>query len=208
VKRSSRRTIALPTPEKLKNAALFYLSRYAASASSLRRVLRNRLRRAAMAHPDFAADRERQAELRDVIERIIATHEKTGAVNDAAYAEMKVAGLRRSGRSGRFIRQKLAERGIAAALAQSALSEHDGDADGEEAEIKAALACAKRRRLGPFRKKAKEAGKGRTGDKENREEDMKNARKDFATLARAGFSAAIIRKILKASADDGAEGWE
>jgi regulatory protein len=207
LRRSSRRTIALPTPEKLKNAALFYLSRYAASAASLRRVLLGRLRRAAMAHPDFAADRERQAELRDVIERIIATHEKTGAVNDAAYAEMKVAGLRRSGRSRRFIRQKLAERGIAAALAQSALSQHDGDAeeDGEEAEIRAALALTKRRRLGPFRKKAQEAG-GKTRDKGNREEDMKNARKDFAALARAGFSAAIIRKILKASADDLPEG--
>jgi SOS response regulatory protein OraA/RecX len=58
-----RRTFKKPTPERLANAALYYLSRYAASEASLRRVLENRVRRAAMRDEAFAADREAQAAL-------------------------------------------------------------------------------------------------------------------------------------------------
>ena len=191
---SKRRTVKKPTPERLKNIALYYLSRYAASEASLRRVLQNRLRRAAMALPDFAADHVKQAELRNVIEEIIAAHKKTGAVNDTAIAEMKVASLRRSGKSERFIKQKLAVGGLKKVTVAKALDEHDGEAAGEEAELKAALAFCKRRRLGRFRPKDRE-----------KESD---AKKDFGALARAGYSSGIIRKILNTSAEDMPDMWE
>jgi len=188
MRQNSRRSVKIPNPERLRNVALYYLSRYAASENSLRRVLQNRLRRAALAHPDFAADLKLQGDLRETIEQIIASHVKTGAVNDAFLADVKVASLRRGGKSTRFIRQKLAERGLGKDHVARALQQHDGDEGDEEADLKAALAHAKKRRLGPFRT--------RDADKEGIHQ------KDFANLARAGFSANVIRKILKSSGDE------
>ena len=192
-KKLSRRAVKIPNEERLKNAALFYLSRYAASEASLRRVLQNRLRRAAMAHPDFAADTEKQATLRAAIETIIIAHKKTGAVNDTAVADMKVAGLRRAGKSEKFIRQKLGARGLAGGIVAHALREHDGD-NSEEADKAAAIALCRKRRLGPFRPA-------------HRRKDS-DGKKDFGTLARAGFKTSIIRDILGRSFDeDLGEGW-
>lgn len=177
----SRSAVKIPTAERLKNVALFYLSRYAASEASLRRVLENRIRRAKMAHPDFASDDKKQTELRAAIETIIASHKKTGAVNDAVIADMKVASLRRSGKSEKFIRQKLGLGGLKKDIIAHAISQHDGE-DREEAELNAARALCKKRRIGQFR------------PKERPSKDA--AQKDFGVLARAGFSSTTIRKVL------------
>ena len=189
-----RRVLKMPTPERLRNIALYYLSRYAASEASLRRVLTNRLRRAQMALPDFAADTAKQTALRDEIERIIEAHTKTGAVNDTAIADMKVASLRRSGKSGRFIQQKLAAHGLKKDNVARALEEHDGAEAGEEAEMKAALALCKKRRIGSFRP----IDKRKEGD----------SKKDFGALARAGYSSALIRSLLKTSKNDELGSWD
>lgn len=188
-----RRAIKIPTPERLKNIALYYLSRYAASEASLRRVLQNRVRRAQMAHTEFAQDEKKQIEIRAAIESIIEAHKKTGAVNDAVIADMKVASLRRSGKSERFIQQKLSLKGLQKKTIARALGEHDGE-DTAAAEMKAAMALCKKRRIGPFR----------PADRQKPE----NAKKDFAVLARAGFSSTIIRKALNVSLDETPEAWE
>ena len=187
------KTISVPTPTSLANAALFYLSRYAASEASLRRVLSNKLRNAARAHPDFAADPTRQAELRAAIEEIIATHRRTGAVNDAAYAETKAVSLRRAGRSRRFIAQKLGQAaGVAEDLVTAALVRADEDSPSDAAaELAAARHVARRRRLGSFREKPSA--------------DPARFRKDLAALARAGFSLATARQALDHPPDDGDE---
>jgi regulatory protein len=180
----------IPTPKNLANVALHYLGRYSASEASLRRVLQNRIRRAAMDNPDFSADKERMMLLRSAIETIIETHKKTGALNDAAFAETKINSLRRAGRSRRAIEQKLAVKGVKHDVVAAALAQNDDGAEPEAVEFKAALALARRRRLGPFRKTPV---------------DDDRRRKDFATLARAGFSSAIARRVLQAEAP---EDWE
>lgn len=74
------------------------------------------------------------------------------------------------------------------------MTRYDGENDGEGAEKKAALAFARKRRLGPYR---------------NREKDKDGIRqKDFAVLARAGFGMNIIRAILNVSSDEEMESWE
>ncbi|MDE1900411.1 MAG: regulatory protein RecX [Alphaproteobacteria bacterium] len=177
----------IPTPQNLSNVALHYLERYAASEASLRRVLTNRIRRAAMQHPDFAADEGRQQELRSAIETIIALHKRTGILNDTAFAEMRVHSLRRQGRSRRVIEQKLMTKGVARDTIKAALAGHDDDADPREIERQAALTLARRRKWGPFRKKPV---------------DVEARRKDFAALARAGFSADIVRAVLDYDFED------
>jgi regulatory protein len=179
-KQFSPKKFPIPTPQSLANIALYYLARFAATEAGLRRVLENRLRRAAMSHPDFAADHARQALLKQEIDKIIAAHRATGAVNDAAYADMKVGSLRRSGRSQRIITQKLKQKGVADSVIATAL-QPDADQDAAELELQAALRLAKRRRLGPFRT---------TPTTDDRR------RKDIAAMARAGFAFAVIKQVL------------
>jgi len=182
-----RRAYRKPTPERLANAALYYLSRYAASEGSLRRVLENKLRRAAMQDADFAADSEAQAALKQAIEAIIETHKRTGVLNDAAYAEMKVHSLRRAGRSARVITQKLSQKGVKADLIDRALIPEDGS-DSAHAELRAAQAFAKRRALGPYRKPSMTVLEAQA--------ETKRKIKEVTTLARAGFSFDVAKKVL------------
>ncbi|MGJ3264199.1 MAG: RecX family transcriptional regulator [Salinarimonas sp.] len=168
------------TPAVLDRMALAYLERFASSAQNLRRVLARKV--------------ERRCRLREeapeaalgLVEEAVARAVRGGLVDDAAYAQGRVASLRRRGGSRRAIAARLAAKGVPsgtidAALAQDAEArvEHDPDADPE---MEAAMALARRRRLGPFRTS------GRT---ENRERDL-------ARLARAGFSYGVARAVVDA----------
>ena len=186
--RTKNCTFSKPTPTRLANAALFYLSRYAASEASLRRVLNNKIRRASMMDKDFADDKESKKNLFEEIEIIIAKHKKTGAINDKSYAEMKVASLRRSGKSARYITQSLRQKGVDSDLIERALVPEE-DENPQDVERAAAVKLARRRRLGPFRK----AGVG---------DDPKLRTKEFATLVRAGFSFDVAKKVLGAEPEE------
>ena len=177
----------IPTPQSLANVALHYLGCYAASEASLRRVLTNRLRRAAMQHPEFTATSETYLGLLQTIEKIIEGHKRTGALNDVVFAETKVNSLRRQGRSQRIIQQKLSAKGINGEIVIAALAQNADGAEPDDVELKAALALARRRKLGAFRLIPAD-------------EDRK--RKDFAALARAGFSSSIAKRALQAEAPE------
>ncbi len=182
----NNRVRPIPTPEKLAAIALHYLAKYAASEASLRRVLQNRLYRATLQHPDFADDRERQAELETAIEAIIEKHRRLGSLNDALYAETKVRSLRRAGRSARLISQKLVGHGIDKSLIKGAIETVDEDQSPDAAEFAAATALARKRKLGPFR----------TTDITDAMARRKIEQKEVGTLARAGFSMHVIRRVL------------
>lgn len=181
-----------PTPESLDGGALYYLERYAASEASLRRVLRGKIARYAMADPAFAADAPARAALEEAAETVIAKYKKLGAINDTAYAEMKVGSMRRAGKSARLIAQSLAQKGVKSDEVARALETHDSE-QGQEAEKKAALALAKKRGLGPFRRNRAAAGEI---------EDPKVRAKAIAAFARAGFSFSIAKDILGYGPED------
>lgn len=187
---TKRRKPKKPTPERLGNVALSYLSRYASSEASLRRVLENRVRRYAMKDEAFAADRATWEVLSKAIEDIVEKHKRLGVLNDKAYAEMKVAGLRRSGGSARRIAQKLAQKGVKKEIVEDALVPEEGEI--EDAEMKAARAFARKRCLGPFKRGGKT-------------EDRGVRAKEIAAMARAGFSYDVAREILGALPE---EAWE
>jgi regulatory protein len=164
----------------LDRMALAYLERYASSAENLRRVLARKVERRCRLREE---DPEAALAL---VEEAVARAVASGLVDDAAYAEARVASLRRRGGSRRAIAAKLAAKGVdaetvGAALARDAQAriEDDPEADPER---EAARALAKRRRLGPFRA---------AGRAENRE-------KDIARLARAGFPYGVARDVIDA----------
>ena len=158
----------------LEQAAFAYLERYASSAENLRRVLMRRIERAARAE---AITRE---EGRARIDALIAQLEANRLLDDKQYAEARARSLSRQGRSSARIAQRLAAKGVNAEAAKAAVGAviEDGHSD-----LRAALALARRRRLGPFRAKA----------------DRKERRgRDMAVLGRAGFSFEIARKVIDA----------
>ncbi len=190
--RSPRRPLKKPTPERLANIALYYLARYAATESSLRRVLENRVRRAAMQDATFAVDREAQDALAQAIDRLVEQHKASGVINDEAFAAMKVGSLRRAGRSARRITQTLAVKGIKVEATQRALDSYEQD-EGDDQEMKAAIQFAKKKKMGRFAPPPPPATESALV--------AKRKNKEVAVMARAGFSFDVIRKVLNADID-------
>lgn len=174
-KRGPRRMNA----ERLHNIALAHLARFATSRANLERVLTRRVARACAHHGEDPAPFA--AEITALLDRLAGA----GLLDDMAYAQGRAGSLRRKGDSARQIAAKLAAKGVPAALAKDALEAVDDEA-GPGAELRAARALARRRRLGPFRKGGGEAERAR----------------DLAALARAGFTYEIARKALERESED------
>lgn len=165
------------TAKSLENGAFFYLERFASSRENLRRVLMRRVERSVRHH---GTDREEGAQF---IEEILVKLERLGLLDDAAYAEMRVRGLRRRGSSARAVRANLMRKGLDGATIDTALSEEEDEAETGDPELTAAITLARKRRIGPFR------------DEEAR---PANREKDLAALARAGFSYDMARTVIEA----------
>jgi regulatory protein len=167
----------------MRNSALHYLARYTPTSAQLRRVMLRRIGRSLDHH---GGDR---SEATDLLEALIVQLTESGYLDDPRYAQARASDLHRRGTSLRGIRAKLYAKGlpeeqIAAALVL--LSEDD-----EDPELTAAIAYARRRRLGPFRRE----GEG----------DLARRRKEFGALARAGFPSGIARRIIEANSEDDLE---
>jgi regulatory protein len=167
------------TSENLETQALHYLARFASSAANLRRVLKQKVDRSAR---DHGTDREAGLA---AVERLIERFAEAGIIDDARFAEGRAQSLFRRGTSRRATVAKLNEKGVGQDQIATAL-----DSLGElaaEPELAAAVAYAKRRRLGPFR-----AADDRAGRRD----------KDMAALARAGFGIDVARRVLDAEDEE------
>ncbi|MBW6400789.1 RecX family transcriptional regulator [Roseomonas sp. HJA6] len=168
-----------PTEARLREIALAHLARFAATEVALRRVLERRVDRWARAaeaegqpheQVSMAAARARTAAV-EVAKAMVTA----GAVDDAAFAESRARRLARAGRSRRAIAAHLSAKGVDAETAATALPEDP------EAELNAALAYCRRRRIGPFARV---------------EADVEARRKALAALARGGFAQPVARRAL------------
>ena len=172
--RPERRKPRKATAQSLRNAALFYLQRYATSAENLRRVLMRRVERAAIAH---GSDVQEGAEF---VNEIIIRYRETGLLDDLVYAKAQTQSLRRRGNSLRTIRARLQAKGVAREDIELAFAELDLSVT--DADLSAAVIIARRRRLGPWRLS-----------------DRADSRmRDLATLARRGFSYAVSKQVIDA----------
>jgi regulatory protein len=170
---------SLLTQQKLERQALHYLERFSASEESLRRVLKRKIALNQRHHPTLDI-----ALATGWAENLLIRFRQAGVINDVTYAEGRISTLRRRGESTRMIRERLRSKGVTGSLIDTALGDHAADMGGAAAaELAAAVAFARRRRLGPFR--------------DNHQRDSAQQR-DFAILARAGFSAALARTIMDA----------
>ena len=171
-----------PDEASLREAALRYLARYAATRDSVRRVLLRRIDRWAAGLPDRDAAVEAIGAVRGLVDRVVDRLVELGALNDTAFAETRGLGLLRAGVSRRGAVARLAAKGIAPDQALAVLPED------QESELAAALVLTRKRRIGPFRT-------GTTPDAAGR-------RKEFGILARAGFPGGIARLALAMDAEE------
>jgi regulatory protein len=165
-------------PDRLEGWALDYLERYASSAENLRRVLLQRARR----HGASAGEQLRRTAA--LIDALLARFAAAGLIDDAAYAAGRALSLHRRGHSRRAIEARLAQKGVAAAVAATALAGL-AEAAGADPDLAAACAFARRRRLGPYRRAPADPAHER------------------AAFARAGFGRAVTEAVL-ACADEAA----
>lgn len=164
------------TRQQLEQAALGYLNRFDVSSSKLRQYLATRVKKA-------GGHEEAQAWIEALIERYLGN----GLLDDARYARNLATQLTARGKSTRAISQKLRTRGVPGDVAEELMTTRRQEQPG--AELEAALAYVRKRRLGPYRSAEKRA---------------EYRHKDLASLARQGFSFDIARRALGpgASTDD------
>lgn len=196
---SAKPTPAKPIPAKpataarLERVALHYLERYAASEAMVRQVLLRRVDRA------VAAGLTEVEAGRAAVVDVIAKLHRLGYLNDAAFARMRAASLSRRGKSPRAVRETLRQKGVDPDMIEDALGDLAQDAGGDDAAsgesalaLAAAIALARRRRLGPFR--APSLNPHTEGGRQETPEQRRT--RDLAALARAGFPFDIARQVI------------
>jgi regulatory protein len=161
----------------LENAALHYLGRYASTAANLRRVMRRKIQRSAKAHE------QNPDEFIAIVEDMITRYIRSGLINDEVFTRARVESLRRSGASRKTIAVKLQMKGVESDMA----TEHAKGS--EDDEIAAAHVFARKKQLGPYRKKTPHDIK-------------KEQAKDIGKMARAGYSYEVIKSVLSGINDD------
>ncbi|WP_010234058.1 MULTISPECIES: regulatory protein RecX [Citromicrobium] len=158
----------------LRDLALGYAGRYATTAARLKHYLQRKLRQRGWAGDD-------EPDLDELVERLV----ELGYVNDEVFAEVRTRDLLRRGYGARRVSQALHHAGVDT---ESLEGVEPSEAEGRAA----ALAFARRRRLGPF------------GERPN---DPKGREKQLAALVRAGHDFDTARALIDAASEQEAEEW-
>ncbi len=164
---------------RLRARALRHLGRYATHRARLEALLLRWGRR-------LGACREPDAELRRIARALVAEFAAAGYLDDRAFAEARARRWLARGVPPARIRRRLLDLGLDAATVAGVMADLAGtgeeeDGGEEAAELAAARAYVRRRRLGPHRPPAERAAM---------------RARDLAALARAGFSYRVARRVL------------
>lgn len=173
-------------PAYLERAALYYLERYSSSSANLRNVLKRKVLKRSFGSEDGPPP-EAAAWIDALIEKLI----RLKLLDDEAYAAGRTRRLYAEGKSLGRIKQTLAAKGIRGEAAEAALDSLREESATPVSDLPAAIAYAKRRKLGPFRP----------------DPDSRKAmrQKDMAAMARRGFSSDLVRRIIAADSIEALE---
>jgi regulatory protein len=173
------------TEAGLRDLALHYTARFAATAARVEAYLHRKIRERGLAKDGDG--RTVEVDVPALVARLVAL----GYVDDDAYARMRARDLGARGYGARRVEESLRHAGVGEALRRD-------HAPGEAASRRAAALMAKKRRLGPFGPQT-EAG------------DPLAARKAYekavAAMLRAGHHYAHVIAILGAHSPDDVAQW-
>ena len=170
------------TADYLHNSGLYYLERFASSTENFRRVMKRKIDKSCFIHQDQNRD-----DCLKLLEALVEKFQRLELLDDDRYTAMLVNAKRRAGKSERYIKNHLSQKGVANSLISKALETYENENDGSD-DYDAALIYARKKRIGPYR-----------GSKES------NAKKELSSLARAGFSYEIAKKIIEFSEEEYAD---
>jgi regulatory protein len=185
----------LPPPDagRLRDAALAHLARFGTTEAGLVRVLDRRVARWVRNQQQLGAPPERlaaqAAAAREAVRAVARSLVGSGVVDDSVFAESRARSLHRSGRSRRAISAHLAAKGVDPVLADAVLP------DGADDELAAAVAFARRRRVGPFARNVGDETSASTAPDP----------RVLAAFARAGFSRDVAERALSLSPEEAEE---
>jgi len=154
---------------RLRDLALHYVGRYATSEAKLRRYLSRKL-----------FERGWSGDETPPLDAIVARLVDLGYVDDRRFAEARGRSLAARGFGARRVTADLGAAGIAGDLAGEVAGMGDAEA--------AALAFARRRRLGPFDPRPADPATER-----------QRRQKAVAAMLRAGHDMAVTRRVLSSS---------
>lgn len=157
-----------------RNSTVYRLSRRMMSERELADAIR---RKAKQKFEDISDE-----DLQVLVTAALECGRTLGCLDDANYAETKVRSGVRTGRSRRMLQRKLQEKGIASETAAAALQDVD--------DLHAALAYARRRGFGPYRRD---------------DADEKRIIKELSSFARNGFSSDVARRVVALTREDADE---
>jgi len=180
--RSERRKAPRPLDARqIDELALGYVARFATSAGRLSAYLKRKIR-----------ERGWDGEPGPDVDAVVAQMVDRGYIDDAGFAHARGQGMMRRGYGARRIAETLARDGIDAPLA--------AEAGGNEFERRtAALAFARRRRLGPFGRGSDEAGESGL--------DPATRARQVAAMMRAGHPLGAARALVEAVDSATAQEW-
>lgn len=171
------------TDERLRNWALAYLGRFASTEAHLVVVLVRKIKR--HLGPDAVPDD--LVRWAKAAEQVAGDMVRLGVVDDLGFATARARTLLRQGKSMRMIARTLTAKGVSDDHIEAALTALRRDSGGgEAAELEAAIALARRRRIGPFRR----ADKAR---------DETARRREYGAMARGGFGYGLARRVVEAT---------
>jgi regulatory protein len=176
--------------KSLENIALYYLQRFSSSVENLRQVLRRRVDKKLRASASPSTKPEQMEAWLSSIEVLLDRLQRSGLLDDARYAQSTAESLLRRGQSLKKVQLKLRSKGLNPDQIAEGLKVVRALNDGREPDGAAALAYARRRRIGPYRRAPADEAK---------------RRKELAALARAGFSYGLARKVVEAESADSLE---
>ena len=157
--------------ETLRRAGLSYLGRYAASTNALKLVLRRKVKRIEGGSDNWSPEAD------NWINEIVDQFTRAGLLDDSLVAENLCSSLLRRGTSFNGIKAKLTAKGFENAVISQVMNDLSGDAE----ELEAAFVMARRKGLGPYRKK----------------EDRKtNRRRDLRVMGQAGFPYSVSKTVI------------
>jgi regulatory protein len=156
------------TADSLNWFALRYVERYATTREKLRQYLKGKLRERGWGGEGSAP-----------IDQLVERFAELGYVDDRSFGETKAKSLERRGYGVRRVDQVLLAAGIEPEMRERIRGEVD--------EAEAAIAYARRRRIGPF-------GPGAPSPELRQ--------KQFAAMVRAGHSIERVKAILGAASED------
>ena len=169
-----------PIETRLMNKALDYLGRFATSEHRLRYVLgRFAFRK---------LDKHNPNKIAAAINATVTRCRTLGYLDDDAFAQSQARSHRRQGRSQLDIRLRLRQHKLDETIIDAALDAADQHA--ADGELLAACLFARRRRLGPFNCR-------RYDDAKNRQAVIQRQQRQLGSLARAGFTMTISRKVIE-----------